>query len=198
MRFLTRTLLAITILGSLMVLLISVWPGLLGDVLFWVFLLSVIWFPIVVIIGIIIAVFLFRRRRQGELTPIPKLEALAIPVVAFFAICMVIFYVPCKIGFLLSYSDFKQTLADTKPNAYSSEKMDKWLGIYKVDEYGTDSRGGVYYRVYSGMDGIGPDTMSYGFVYRPNKQGTPFGAAKYNILHVLDDWYLFAASSDWY
>ncbi len=38
--------------------------------------------------------------------------------------------------------------------------------------------------------------MSYGFVYRPNPEGTPFGNAGYRYSYVVGDWYCFSASND--
>ena len=67
-----------------------------------------------------------------------------------------------------------------------------------VDEYTADPRGGVYFRVHRGHDGIGPDVMSYGFVYKPNRIGTPFGAAGYHLFRLGNDWYWFRASDDWF
>ena len=76
--------------------------------------------------------------------------------------------------------------------------MNQRLGIYLVDEYAADPRGGVYFRVYSGTDGIGPDQMSYGFAYKPNRKGTPFGAARHRLFRLGNDWYWFRASDDWH
>jgi hypothetical protein len=36
--------------------------------------------------------------------------------------------------------------------------------------------------------------MSYGFSYRPNRAGSPFGDRKYALFHVVGDWYSFQAS----
>ena len=74
---------------------------------------------------------------------------------------------------------------------------------------GSDFKAGYYIQVvwerareadkngHSGPDGIGPDTMSYGFASRPNREGTPFGRAGYHLSHVLGDWYVFSASNDY-
>jgi hypothetical protein len=47
------------------------------------------------------------------------------------------------------------------------------------------------------VDGIGPDTMSYGFAFKPNPEGTPFGRSGYSYSHVVGDWYVFSASNDY-
>ncbi len=75
--------------------------------------------------------------------------------------------------------------------------MGRWLGVYYVDRYAADPRGGVYFRTHAGPDGIGPDTMSYGFAYKPNPKGTPFGRAGYHLSHVTGNWYVFSASNDY-
>ena len=61
-----------------------------------------------------------------------------------------------------------------------------------------DSRGGLYFRTLSAGDGLGPDVISYGFCYRPNSEGLPFGAACYSLSRLSHDWYSFAASNDYY
>ena len=76
--------------------------------------------------------------------------------------------------------------------------LNRRLGFYGVDEYAADPRGGVYFRVYTGGDGIGPDQMSYGFAHKPNSEGSPFGAASYRVHRLGGDWFWFEASDDWY
>lgn len=78
-----------------------------------------------------------------------------------------------------------------------TQPLGRWLGVYCVDEYGVDRRGGVYLRTYAGADGIGPDTMSYGVALRPDEEGTPFGKARYELTPIGGDWYEFAASNDY-
>lgn len=70
------------------------------------------------------------------------------------------------------------------------------VGCFYVDEYGTDDEGGVYFRTASHPDGIGPDTMSYGFAYRPHPKLTPFGGAGYKTVWLFGDWYWFMVSDD--
>ncbi|HIK07963.1 MAG TPA: hypothetical protein IGS40_25295 [Trichormus sp. M33_DOE_039] len=75
--------------------------------------------------------------------------------------------------------------------------LNRKLGFYTVDEYATDHRGGIYYRIYSGGSGISPDTTSYGFVYQPNRKGSSFSAANYQVFHLDENWYWFRVSNDW-
>ena len=75
--------------------------------------------------------------------------------------------------------------------------LDRRLGVYRVDQYAADPRGGVYFRTHAGADGLGPDAMSYGFAFRPNREGSPFGNAGYRLFRMTGDWYGFSASNDW-
>jgi len=72
----------------------------------------------------------------------------------------------------------------------------EWIGPWYVDAIAADLRGGVYLRTWRGFDVI--DILSYGFAYRPNQEGSPFGAAGYWLYPVAGDWWIFRASSDWF
>jgi hypothetical protein len=92
---------------------------------------------------------------------------------------------------------FQQYASTAPASGYRDKVLGRLLGFYYVDRYGADPRGGVYFRTHSGADGIGPDTMSYGFAFRPNTEGTPFGRAGYCYSHVVGNWYVFSASNDY-
>lgn len=160
--------------------------------------LSFLWGPLALIVIAAVAVTLWRRHRQGRLGPVPGREAVTILVVVVLTLALLVFYVPRRVAFLLSRSSFEKMVQSAPESGYGGTKINARLGLYRVDEYAADPRGGVFFRVYSGRDGIGPDTMSYGFAHRPNRQGTPFGAAHYALSHVIGDWYWFRASDDWY
>lgn len=34
-------------------------------------------------------------------------------------------------------------------------------------------------------------------IFRPNREGTPFGKAGYGLPHMVGDWYCFSASNDY-
>ena len=211
MRIVYQGLLIVTILGSILVLGLSVWPGVLND------LLSVAAFVLVGIIVVfripiaLVAIIVWllviltrvdlsslRHVWRRLLRDLPKSLTLVVVSVATLTLILLIFYVPRRVPFLLSRSSFEQRLTSAPTNERWPTKLNARLGIYHVDKYAMDPRGGVYFRVYSGGDGIGPDTMSYGFVHQPNRDGTPFGAAHYWLFHIVDDWYWFRASDDWY
>ena len=63
-----------------------------------------------------------------------------------------------------------------------------------MDRFVADPRGGLYFRTRSGPDGFYTYRMAYGFCYRPNREGSPFGDGKYAFAHVVGDWYAFQAS----
>jgi hypothetical protein len=63
--------------------------------------------------------------------------------------------------------------------------------LYWVDQWGTDARGGTYFRT---LVGGGPGGASFGFAYRPNPNGSPFGDADYKVRHLTGDWYSFQAA----
>jgi len=201
MWFLVRSMLFLTFLGCLALLGISIWPGVLNELIFIVFLFSVLWVPLVLIVLVVLAIVLYRRHTRGQLSPLPKREVAATAIVLLSTLILLKFYVPRRAAFRFSRSAFEQMTA-TAPvmdcAGAGESHLDRRLGIYHVDQYARDPRGGVYFRVFAGSDGIGPDTMSYGFAYQPNQQGTPFGAAHYCVFRLSGDWYWYRASDDWF
>jgi hypothetical protein len=101
---------------------------------------------------------------------------------------------PQRLAFLYARSAFEESIAEAPP-AYSSAKTNaRRLGLYRMDRFATDPRGGVYFRTRSGPDGFHIGKMSYGFSHRPNPAGSPFGDERYALSHVVGDWYSFQAS----
>ena len=90
----------------------------------------------------------------------------------------------------MSQEAFYQAL-DTVPSSVT--QLDQRIGLYNVDRYSTDPRGGIYFRV-RGED-AGLDLIHYGFVYQPNQQGSPFGQSNYTLEHLTGDWYIFSETS---
>ena len=107
------------------------------------------------------------------------------------------FHVPQRVAFAFCFSDLRGLVDDAPADEFRGEELGRQVGPYRVDRYAADKRGGVFFRTATGPDGIGPDQMSYGFAFRPNGQGTPFGNAHYRHRHLFGDWYVFAASDDW-
>jgi len=102
-----------------------------------------------------------------------------------------------------------------------SVPLKRSVGLHFVRDYAADSRGGLYLRVLRGSEGLFPNVVSCGFALHPNKEGTPYGAARYSqqeILSVLPDvatsvraflggdnkvatqspWFWFCVSDDYY
>ena len=186
----------VTAAGSLLALFLSIWPGMLVDLLFLAAILSVLWVPVVLICIVLAAIVAYRRREAKAVRPFPWRRTVAIPIIAVVTLALLVFYVPRRAAFLLSRPAFDQTVPTAAVSEFGGASLNRRLGVYMVDEYAADPRGGVYFRVYERPDG--PDVISRGFVFRPNKAGTPFGAAGYKTRHIVDDWYWFKASDDWW
>ena len=92
-----------------------------------------------------------------------------------------------KIVFPNYTSEFQGLVAGAPVGKSEGEELGKWLGPFWVDRYGTDSRGGTYFRTYKGS------VTSYGFAFQPNDQATPFGDTCYERRHLFGDWYKFSA-----
>ena len=185
-----------TALGAASLVTLAIWPGLIDDVVFGFpfFVISLpalgIWFLLLVCLGLFDLAGGWRasnRRRWGMWSA----------AVMFITLGLLWFHVPQRVAFAICSTELK-TFAERVPADRLFEKsVDIQAGSYQIDVYAGDARGGVYFRTRTGPDGIGPDTMSYGFAFRPNREGTPFGNAHYQLHHLFGDWYTFGASDDW-
>src|SRR5439155_26254579 len=133
--------------------------------------------PVLAVAGL---VWLFVLIRQGKLKGArPPWRAAGIVLAILFGTCALMkFDVPRRIAFAKARSAFEQLLpraSASNSQGIAGRAVNLRLGIYHVDRFAADPRGGVYFRVHSGADGLGPDVKSYGFAYQPNPQGTPFG-----------------------
>jgi hypothetical protein len=98
------------------------------------------------------------------------------------------------LAFLHARPAFQASLAAAPPAHAGGERFDRRLGMYYVDRFAADLRGGVYFRTRYSPDGFYAHRMTYGFCHRPNQEGSPFGDGKYALAHVVGDWYAFQAS----
>jgi hypothetical protein len=173
---------------------ISIWPGWLNDLLF---IAVVIGFFIVPIIFAAIGVFLFFQYRRGNLrsAEFPWKYAAISLLILITTYAALRFYIPRRIAFAVCRPSFQQIVDG---GVVDNREFNRRIGPYRIDECLIDDRGGSYFRVYSGADGIGPDVMSYGFCYHPHRDGSPFGAAHYRTFRLGDGWYWFRASDDWF
>ena len=182
------------VLVCLGALALSVYPGVLNDILLFALVLSVFAAPLIAIIGAFTLWWLDRRGRLGSET-IPWRQVRIALLVLLGTTVLLIGNVPRRIAFMASRSAF-QSVVDQAPIPVGRDTLlNRRLGIYMVDEYRADSRGGTYFRVYSSPDSI--DTISFGFCYRPNSEGSPFGASGYRTFRLGDGWYWFRANNDW-
>lgn len=184
----------LTALASLTALAVSVYPGVLNDLPLTLVLLSL---PVIGSVALTVLIVLAcKGKLRGPQIPWRRVVAVFSILLATYVLLK--FYVPRRIAFAASRSAFDALVEEASGSGRQGAILNERLGVYRVDEYAVDTRGGVYFRVYRGWDGLGPDTMSYGFAHKPNKKGTPFGAARYRVFRLGDNWHWFRASNDWY
>ncbi|MBD2451928.1 hypothetical protein H6G76_33375 [Nostoc sp. FACHB-152] len=201
MKIFSKIAIYITLLIGVAILIISIYPGALNSFFFPVMLVSIVCVPFAVLAILfwglrtlgIRDLKSIRLRRQ---TFVPWREVAIIAGIVLVCYVLLKFYIPRRLAFMISRSAFEQVRLQLPISAKGNIKLNRKLGLYEVDEYAMDSRGGVYFRVFWGGDGLSPDTMSYGFVHQPNSEGSPFGAAKYQVFYLYGDWYWFRVSDD--
>lgn len=201
-RILGKIAICITLLIGVAILIISIYPGALNSFFFPVMLVSIVCVPIFAVLVILFwglrtlgrrNLKSIRLRRQ---TFVPWREVAIIAGIALVCYVLLKFYIPRRLAFMISQSAFEQVRVQLPISAKGNIKLNRKLGLYEVDEYAIDSHGGAYFRVFSGGDALSPDTISYGFVHQPNSEGSPFGAAKYQVFYLYGDWYWFRVSDD--
>jgi hypothetical protein len=192
-----RVVFALTVCGGICLLTLAMWPGMIEDKVFgfpyfcaWLPLLGC-WFLLLIGISlrdlIITADALGPRRWWG----------LRSTAIMFVTLGLLWLNVPQQVAFAFCYADLRG-LVDTAPaDEFRGGMLNRQVGPYYVDRYGADRRGGVFFRTAIAPDGFGPDQKSFGFAFRPNGKGSPFGNAHYRLKHLFGDWYVFATSDDW-
>lgn len=192
----------ITLSVCVAILIISIYPGALDSLFFPVILVSIVCVPIFAVLVIIFWGLRTLGRRDLKSIRLPLQTFVPWREVAIIAgivlVCYVLlkFYIPRRLAFMVSRTAFEQVRVQLPVSAKGKITLNRKLGLYEVDEYAIDSRGGVYFRVSSGGDGLSPDTISYGFAYQPNREGSPFGAANYQVFYLYGNWYWFRVSDD--
>ncbi len=175
----------------------SAYPGLIASTIFsllgFISLLPllVIWFLFVGFMAL--RDLWFRRSLRSA-------YALQSAAISLFAFGLVVLRVPMRLGFAVSRPAFERFLQEApvpvkSPREMEVEMASRWFGIYHVDEWGIDARGGTYFRTGRGSDVL--NEYSYGFVFQANREGTPFGAAKYYLTRIAPEWHTFFVSSDY-
>ncbi|MSR54699.1 MAG: hypothetical protein EXS09_15640 [Gemmataceae bacterium] len=103
-------------------------------------------------------------------------------------------HIPRRLLFQQYQGDFEALLPDAPPPADASTvPLNADFALYWVDHWGSDRRGGVYFRTLA-TGQKGSKSGSYGFAHRPNADGSPFGDEDYEIHHLMGDWYTFSSS----
>jgi hypothetical protein len=130
-----------------------------------------------------------------------KRQLLVLPATVCLTLLLVENHLMQRLVFSTVHSRFAAMIAsapvvDFQNGSRPPKPVDRWIGPYHLIEYAADARGGVFFLTGRGGDGIGPDMTSYGFVYQPNSQGSPFGRKYYNPVHLFGDWYMFEASDE--
>jgi hypothetical protein len=145
---------------------------------------------IAVVAGLLALWHLFRPARPNR--PRRRTSALVVLVAAIATPILLTAHAPRRVVFGNYRPQFEALLANAPPPGdRATVNLNAELTIYWVDQWGTDTRGGTYFRT---LTAAGPDQRSFGFAYRPNAEGSPFGDAGYELQHLTGDWYSFAAS----
>jgi hypothetical protein len=185
-----RTINATTVVGAIVLLVLGLWPG--YAVGMWVLLAL----PLAVVLGVGWLIQMIRL--AGPSGPRSTLrQAVLAPAVFTATLILLVSFLPLRVGFLTCRSEFDALVPSAVASVADRDGAfpERRIGIYRVDEILADPRGGIYFRTGTGPT-LGPDQMTYGFAYRPNGKGSPFGAAEYVVRRVWGDWYWFQASDD--
>jgi hypothetical protein len=112
---------------------------------------------------------------------IPFRHAGAVMLMVLATCALLTFSIPRRIAFATSRSAFQHLVEEVREPDNDRVRLNEWLGFFYVDEYAVDRRGGTYFRVHSGPDGIGPDLMSYGFCQSKFRRNTIWRRALPNV-----------------
>lgn len=137
---------------------------------------------------------LFGPSRPGK--PRRRRPALVILLCLAITPTLLLTSTPRRLVFRQHQAEFDALLAQAPPAGNRAVPLNADLHIYWIDQWGTDARGGTYFRTVSGRVDGRADRRSFGFVHRPNDQGSPFGNDGYELHHLTGDWYSFTATDD--
>jgi hypothetical protein len=182
--------------ASLLILVASIFPGVLSELGFNALLSSPVWFPSLCIVGYL-SVNLSRESSdiRGP-SPLRSRGMRFGALVLLMNLALLWGDVPQRLAFWFSRPAFLPFVERTLAPRHGQTVLDRKLGLYHVDLFAADPRGGIYFRTRGRRDGFGGQVFSYGFAYKPNPMGSPFGDAKYHLAHLVGDWYGFAAMSE--
>jgi hypothetical protein len=167
---------------------LSVWPGLMPEILLISAVFAVFWIPIL-LFG-----YVLTKAQIGHHLQRPHVvRNLFIAIAAGSTLCATA--LPQRLTFFACRNQFDRVIVDL--DVLPRSQVERWFGLYYVHGYDTDSRGGTYFQTYQGTDGIGPDILTSGFAWKPNREGSPYGNSQYSIQWLFGNWYSFSASDDW-
>jgi hypothetical protein len=138
---------------------------------------------------------LFGPARPGK----PRRRGIAVVILLSLAITplLLLTAVPRRLMFRQHQGEFEALLTQAPPaGKWAAVGLNADLNIFWIDQWGTDSRGGTYFRTVSGRDNGRAERRSFGFAFQPNDQGSPFGNERYELQHLSGDWYSFAATDE--
>lgn len=135
---------------------------------------------------------LFGPSRPGR--PRQRRSALVVLVCLALTPLLLLTATPRWLVFRQHQAEFDALLAQAPPGSNRAVPLNADLNIYWIDQWGTDARGGTYFRTVSGRVDGRADRRSFGFAHRPNAEGSPFGNERYELQHLTGDWYSFAAT----
>jgi hypothetical protein len=180
-------------IGSLL-LVLSVYPGLPAELAFLALVSSPFWLPSACVS---LWCYIDMNRQVPELLGPPPARRRRAVVAALVLVLnggLLWGGVSRRLAFLHARPAFEAFVASAPPARDGGEGLDRRFGVYHVDRFAADPRGGLYFRTRSGPDGFYTRRMTYGFSHRPNPTGSPFGDEKYSLSHLVGDWYCFQAS----
>ena len=97
---------------------------------------------------------------------------------------------PLRLGLLISRPAFTSVLENA---SMGNHVMDRYLGIYHVEDYTLDGEGVVYFRTRT-INWWGSDGTEYGFAYQPNSLAYSLENGSYHYQHLFGNWYSFETS----
>jgi hypothetical protein len=104
---------------------------------------------------------------------------------------------PRRLVFQQHQADFEALVQEAPlPANHAVVPLNADLSVFWIDQWGTDARGGTYFRTMSGRADGKAERRSFGFAYQPNADGSPFGDSRYQVWHLTGDWYSFSATDD--
>jgi hypothetical protein len=177
---------------SCLLLSVSVYPGLLSQVVFFGLISAPFWLPAVCISLWVYLDTVDQLHEVPEAPPWRRLRLVAV-VLLLLNCCLIWFNVPCRLGFLHARLAFEALVAIAPRAGAGVDTLERRAGVYQARRCATDFRGGIYFATHSAPRGFESGKMTHGFTYRPNRAGSPFGDENYALCHMIGDWYVFLA-----